>query len=126
MDDGESFSHQQGELVWREFQAAVLGKRKKKGTLQIQSIDRAKAHPDNAVDRTSLVERYDGNNAFAETIKDVKVERIVVVGLEKQPKEIIKHRKNQDPEQLAWDWDSSSNALTIKNPTLRIVDSTLR
>lgn len=122
LDDGESYSHQKGELVWREFQAAVLGKRKKKGSLQIMSIDMAAAKPDQAVDATSLSETYTPANAFAQSIKDVKVEKIKVVGLLKEPKEVSLHNETPEPTQLAWEWDDASSVLTIKNPSTKIVE----
>lgn len=124
LDDGESFSHQKGELIWREFQAAVLGKNKKnkKGSLQIMSIDLATAKPDQAVDDTSLSETYVPTNAFAQSIKDVKVEKIKVVGLVKEPKEVYLHNGTYDPTPLAWEWSKSNNLLTIKNPSTKIVE----
>ncbi|KAG8955645.1 hypothetical protein FRC04_007636 [Tulasnella sp. 424] len=122
LDDGESYSHQKGELIWREFQAAVLGKRKKKGTLQIMSIDMAATKPNQAVDATSLSETYTPANAFAQSIKDVKVEKIKVVGLLKEPKEVYLHNETPEPTQLAWEWDDASSVLTIKNPLAKIVE----
>lgn len=122
LDDGESFSHEKGELVWREFQAAVLGKRKKKGSLQIMSIDLAAAKPDQAVDNTSLSETYTSANAFAQSIKDVKVEKIKVLGLLKEPKQVHLHNNTWEPPQLAWEWDNASSVLTIKNPSTKIAE----
>ncbi|KAG8955641.1 hypothetical protein FRC04_007632 [Tulasnella sp. 424] len=85
LDDGESYPHQKGELVWREFQTAVLGKRRTKGSL----------------------------------VKDVKVEKIKVVGLLKEPKEVY-----LPPERtrLAWEWDDGSSVLTVRNPSTKIVE----
>ncbi|KAG9008461.1 hypothetical protein FRB90_008878 [Tulasnella sp. 427] len=122
LDDGESYSHQKGELIWREFQAAVLGKKAKKGSLQIMSIDLATAKPDEAVDGAPLSSTYLPTNTFAQSIKDVKVERIKVVGLLKQPKEVLLHNETPEPTPLAWEWDSDSKVLTVKNPSTKIVE----
>jgi mannosyl-oligosaccharide alpha-1,3-glucosidase len=79
LDDGESYDHREGNFVWREFVAESTKK-----TITISSKDLASKNPDRAVDEVELV-TYNGVNAFTKTLKDVRVERIVVLGLKNKP-----------------------------------------
>ncbi|TBU52165.1 glycosyl hydrolases family 31-domain-containing protein [Dichomitus squalens] len=74
LDDGETYSHQQGQFVWREF--AVEKPAKKSRCVWISSRDLAAQKPAEAVDRVALA-AYDSGNDFAKSIADVRVEKYV-------------------------------------------------
>lgn len=75
LDDGETFSHEKGEFVWRSFKAETKGK-----TIKISNRDKASNNLSAAVDGVTL-DKYDGANTFAKTIESVRVEKIVLMGL---------------------------------------------
>jgi len=96
--------------------------------LKISSRDLALENPDNAVDGVVLRGAYTPNNLFAETIKDVRVERLVVVGLERKPKSV---KVEDEGRELAWDWvdgvgaghkaEGNVSVLIVKDPRVRIM-----
>ena len=79
LDDGESYGHEAGELLWREFTATKAGK-----ATHIKSTDLAALKPAEAVDNAALAV-YDSDNAFASAVRAVRVEKLVVLGLPKKP-----------------------------------------
>ncbi|KAE9403333.1 alpha-glucosidase [Gymnopus androsaceus JB14] len=83
LDDGITYSHQQGELVWREF----VAEQPQKKITRISSKDLASAKPESAVDGGELT-TYDPKNAFAKEIEEVRVEKIVVLGLNVKPSSV--------------------------------------
>ncbi|BGP48447.1 glucosidase II [Rhodotorula kratochvilovae] len=68
LDDGESFGHERGEYVYRDFALGPQGTGGK--TLELRS------RPKDA---------YDPSNAYAQKIADVKVREVVVLGLPAKP-----------------------------------------
>lgn len=123
LDDGETFSHQQGQIVWREFVAEKPNKKAK--TLRISSHDLAKAKPGDAVDGVAL-KSVSPSNAFAKSIESVRVEKVVVMGLSSKPKSV----KVEDGEELEFAYDAGvaadskkegeASILTIKDPGVAI------
>jgi len=82
LDDGESYDHREGNFVWREFVAESTKK-----TVKISSKDLASKNADRAVDGVELT-TYNGDNAFANSLNGVRVERIVVLGLKNKPSKV--------------------------------------
>lgn len=78
LDDGEGYGYEKGEIVWRGFEASTTTRDAKKGekALKIWSKDLA---------FTQGVPLYDPANAFAQSIADVRVERLVVLGVGRKP-----------------------------------------
>ena len=121
LDDGETYSHEKGDLVWREFDAKSDGK-----GLVITSKDLVHSSLDKAVDGVALA-TYNPKNAFANSIQSVKVERISILGLKSKPGFV----KTSTGESLEWDWaegvqakgskEGASSVLTIKNPGVHVV-----
>ncbi|EJF56973.1 hypothetical protein DICSQDRAFT_150074 [Dichomitus squalens LYAD-421 SS1] len=72
LDDGETYSHQQGQFVWREFAVEKLAKKSR--CVWISSRDFAAQKPAEAVDRVALA-AYDSGNDFAKSIANVRVEK---------------------------------------------------
>ncbi len=129
LDDGESYNHENGQLVWRQITAdKTSGKKGKKPLLRISSQDLASRDPNGAVDGVALKGAYTPNNSFAESIKDVRVESIIVVGLEKKPKSVKIEGTSQI---LVWDWvdgvtagekkEGPSSLLVVKDPKVLVV-----
>lgn len=129
LDDGDSYDHEKGQLVWRQLAAdKTASKKVRKPLLKISSRDLALENPNDAVDGVVLRGAYTPNNLFAETIKDVRVERLVVVGLERKPKSI---KVEDEGRELTWDWldgvgaghkaEDNVSVLIVKDPQVRIV-----
>ena len=123
LDDGTSYDHERGDFIWREFIASKRGK-----ILRISSFDLGKAKPSEAVDGVDLV-RYDAsNNNYAKSIADVRVEKVVVVGLGSKPSSVKVQGSN---EPLTWTWtpgvgagekkEGVASVLTIKDPKVLIM-----
>jgi mannosyl-oligosaccharide alpha-1,3-glucosidase len=114
LDDGETYAHQQGELIWREF---IASKAEKKKVLAIRSVDLvSRAGGEGAVDGVTL-SAYDPQNAFARDIAGVTVERIVVLGLESRPKSV----KLENGKVLQWSFNEGTSAKGKKSGTASIL-----
>lgn len=85
LDDGVTYNHEKGQIVWREFIAEKPEKKAK--TLRISSHDIAKQKPAEAVDGVALTS-ISPTNDFAKSIESVRVEKIVVLGLNSKPKTV--------------------------------------
>ncbi len=125
IDDGDSYSHEEGHLIWRGFVAKVDNK---SGGLTLASVDLAYKNPANTVYGTDLVE-YSAENPFSKTIDKVRVEKIVILGYTSKPREV----RTAEGKQLQWSWGAGetskgkkegvASVLTIKNPGLLITKS---
>jgi len=119
LDDGVSYDHTKGDFVWREFVAES-----KKGTkgLRLSSVDLGKAKPEMAVDGVALI-TYNPQNSFAEDVlRDVRVEKVVVVGLGAKPASV---KIEGSKEELVWEYTpgvASSEAKGGKVGVLMIKD----
>ncbi|KAH9485679.1 Glucosidase 2 subunit alpha [Psilocybe cubensis] len=121
LDDGESYNHMQGDLIWREFSAKEHGKH----GLRISSADLAAAKPDEAVDGVAL-KTYNPANEFVKSVADVRVEKIVVLGLRSKPRSV----KVQGGGELVYEYTpgvaasdkkgGSPSVLEIKDPRVLI------
>lgn len=83
LDDGVSYNHTQGDLIWREFSAKEHGKH----GLRISSADLAAVKPDEAVDGVSLA-AYNPANNFVKSVSEVRVEKVVILGLRNKPRSV--------------------------------------
>lgn len=106
--------------MWREFKAAKAGK-----GIKISSHDLAKAKPTEAIDGVALT-TYNPANEFAQSISHVRVEKIVVLGLEKKPSSVKVTGGEVEFEFVAGEAASSkkegtSSVLTIKDPKVSVV-----
>jgi mannosyl-oligosaccharide alpha-1,3-glucosidase len=127
IDDGDSYDYREGSFVWRSFVATT----EKKKTVKISSSDLGAEKPNEAVDGGVALAKYDGKgNKFARSIKDVRVEKVVVVGLNGKPSSV----KLEDGTELAWVFDAGIGAgdkkegtlasvLSIKDPRVPIVEN---
>ncbi|KAI0035606.1 glycoside hydrolase family 31 protein [Vararia minispora EC-137] len=115
LDDGVTFAHRDGALVWREFIAAKTSK-----TTTIKSRDLAVEKPfaaDLAI--------YDPANAFSQSIKNVRVEKVIVLGLSGKPSSVMLTGGGE----LVWEFEEGAGSagkeerasvLTIKDPKVGI------
>jgi len=118
LDDGETYAHEQGNIVWREFKAEAS--KKGKG-ITLRSLDLAAAHPGVAVDG-KVPSEYKGTNDFATSISVVNVERIVILALGGKPTAVSIDRETF----LEWNYHNGvaatggkegvASILTIENP----------
>jgi alpha 1,3-glucosidase len=117
LDDGESFLYRSGQLIWREF----VAQRYEKKVLRLSSHDLVGQHPAQAVDGVDLA-AYDPHNAFVRGLGEVRVEKVVVVGLGTKPKSV----KLENGDELDWRYavgvsakekkQGVASVLTIKDP----------
>lgn len=110
LDDGESYRHREGEVVWREFSAEKKGK-----TIRLTSKDLVSRNLAVTVDGVAL-SKYNPKNAFAKSVESVRVERVLVLGLKAAPKS-AKVQGGQDV-----DWDFKDGVLVLKNPSIKVVE----
>ncbi|TFK89283.1 glycoside hydrolase family 31 protein [Polyporus arcularius HHB13444] len=122
LDDGETFSHRDGKFVWREFVAEKPAK-KSKG-VRLSSRNLAAQKPAEAVDQVALA-TYDSSNDFAKDVAQVRVEKVVVLGLAAKPSSVTAGGK-----ELQWTFtpgvaasdkkEGTASVLVIKDPKLSI------
>jgi alpha 1,3-glucosidase len=123
LDDGETFSHRNGQIVWREFIADKPDKKAK--TLRISSHDLGNKKPSEAVDGVTL-KSFGSSNQFAEILESVRVERVVILGLSSKPKSV----NVEGGQELEFEYNAGvaaggkkegeASTLTIKNPDVAI------
>lgn len=123
LDDGETYAHRRGELIWREF---VASKSEKK-ILSIRSVDLVSRDGGKGVVDGVTLTAYDPQNALARDLAGVTVERIVILGLESGPQSI----RTESGKELQWSFNEGTSAkgkksgtasvLTIKTRDLHIV-----
>ncbi|KAF8661490.1 hypothetical protein AX16_001327 [Volvariella volvacea WC 439] len=137
LDDGESYRHQQGEFVWREFTATAASGAK---VLRIESKDLGLSRPGEAVETvdplgkpvpgsSQALAKFNPANTFAKSIEEVRVEKVVVVGLGSKPKSVKVEGRD---EELVWEWVEgvaaagsskegvSASLLKIKDPKVSV------
>ena len=121
MDDGVSYDHQKGEFVWREFIASSKGK-----VVRVSSTNLGSARPSEAVDGVDLTS-YDPSNDYAKAVADVRVEKMVILGLSYKPTSV---KVDGSDMILKWEWtpgvsasgkkEGSASVLVVKDPKLLI------
>ncbi|KAF9478104.1 glycoside hydrolase family 31 protein [Pholiota conissans] len=121
LDDGVTYDHLKGQFIWREFIAEKSGK---KG-LRLSSVDLGAAKPGEAVDGAELT-TYNPANNFVQSVADVRVEKVVVVGLAGKPTSV----KIEGGGELVWEYtpgvassekkEGQASILTIKDPKVLI------
>lgn len=123
IDDGETYSHRNGEFIWRHFFAD-----KGKKELRILSKDLAASRPSDAVDGVAL-KAFNPANEFAKSLSGVRVERIIVLGLGSKPKSV----RVEGGQTLEWEYtpgvassdkkDGTAGVLIIKDPATPIANN---
>lgn len=110
LDDGETYGYGRGDVVWRVFGAeSTKGKGKGIGTVRISSADLA---------ARTQVGAYDPKNEFARSVGDVRVEKLIVLGLGKKPLNVVLDGGRE----LEWEFASEGGVLVVKDPAVRVVD----
>jgi mannosyl-oligosaccharide alpha-1,3-glucosidase len=123
LDDGESYGYRAGQLVWREFVAALADRK----VLRISSRDAVRAGDAPAVVRDGGPAALTlARNEFARSVEHVRVEKITVLGAVK-PKSV----RVENGKELEWEFvpglsagqkkDGAGSVLTIKDPGVSIV-----
>jgi alpha 1,3-glucosidase len=122
LDDGDTYRHEAGDLVWRGFNTHKSGK-----SLKITSTDLVKANNGKDVVDGAIVP-IDGPNAFKDFIKDVRVEKVVVYGLKSKPSKVALDNGTE----LEWEFKAGTAAkgsgegvassLTLRDPGVKIVE----
>lgn len=116
LDDGQTFEYEKGAFVWRRF----IFETRTDGSHALSSFDetarRGKAATGSSTGWSTTSEDsvalYDPtNNSWAQQISDVRVERVVVLGLDKAPKSV---RVKGTEEELVWEWTSGTSAAGSK------------
>ncbi|KAF8058741.1 glycoside hydrolase family 31 protein [Lyophyllum atratum] len=123
LDDGETYSHREGQFVWREFVAEKPAKKSR--TLRVSNKDLGSARPGEAVEGVAL-QTFDPSNEYAQSIADVRVEKVVVVGLNAKPTAV----RVEGGDNLVWDFtpgvaaadkkEGIASILSIKDPRVLV------
>jgi alpha 1,3-glucosidase len=121
LDDGESFSYRNGHLLWREF----IAQKPEKKTIRVSSRDLAHQNPGEVVDGVALAQ-YNPTNVFVKSIEEVRVERVVAVGLSGKPKSV----RVEGGGELEWHYvagvsagdrkEGVASVLTVKDPNVSV------
>ncbi|KAJ7736818.1 glycoside hydrolase family 31 protein [Mycena metata] len=121
LDDGVSYSHEKGQFVWREFSAETAKK-----VVRLTTKNLGLERVGEAVDGVALAS-YNPGNEFAKTIGEVRVEKVVVLGLASKPTSV----KVEGGNELVWEYtpgvaaggkgEGVASVLTIKDPKVLIV-----
>ncbi|KIJ66056.1 glycoside hydrolase family 31 protein [Hydnomerulius pinastri MD-312] len=117
LDDGIGYGYEDGEVVWRGFEAVTTSK-KKKAELKISSKDPAASSP-------ARLPSYNPTNAFARSIEHVRVERIVVLGVHSKPASV---EVEGSAKKLEWEYEAGegegegkkAGVVVIKDPAVGI------
>ena len=125
LDDGESYDHEKGNLVWRLFKTAKVSKKKLRVSSENYATRAAGADVVYGVANVPVA----GDNAFAQSIAAVRVERIVIFGVADKPTKVT---LENGATELEWDYEPGVGAkgkkegtaglLVIRDPAVRIVD----
>lgn len=125
LDDGESYNHEQGDLVWRLFNASKVSKKKLRISSENYVTLSAGANVVNGVAKVPVA----GDNSFAKTIAGVRVERIVIFGVADKPTKVT---LENGATELDWEYqpgvgakgkkEGTAGMLVIRDPAVRIVD----
>ena len=125
LDDGESYSHEKGNLVWRLFNASKVSKKKLKISSENYVAVAEGAHVVHGVAKVPVA----ADNSFAKTIAGVRVERIIVLGVADKPAKIT---LENGATELDWEYqpgvgakgkkEGTAGLLVIRDPAVRIVD----
>jgi mannosyl-oligosaccharide alpha-1,3-glucosidase len=123
LDDGVTYAHESGNFVWREFIAEKPTKKAR--MIRISSKDLGALNPSDAVDDIALT-TFNPANEYARSIKDVRVEKIVVVGLAAKPTRV----RVENREELVWTYtpgvgatekkEGTAGLLAIKDPKVLV------
>ncbi len=141
LDDGQTYDFEEGQFVWRRFEWTRDGA---SGKQSLRSTDEAgikKADGQLILGDTKQLQSYQESNDFAQSISSVRVSKVVVLGLEREPKSIRIGGKRINGEDetsaIEWSWKSgasssskgaafklgsnSASELIIKDPAVPIV-----
>ena len=114
LDDGVTYAHEKGHFVWREFVAEAPTKKAR--TIRITSKDLGAAKPGGAVDGVALT-KFNPANEYAKSISDVRVEKIVVVGLAGEPTSV----RIEGGKELVWNYTPGVGAAEKKEGTASLL-----
>jgi mannosyl-oligosaccharide alpha-1,3-glucosidase len=126
LDDGETYEHQTGSFIWREFTAYNPDTRPK--ALHLTSKDLVSVTEKTAVHGGDIA-AYDPANNFAKSVASVRIARVVILGLNKKPSQV----KTDDGQVLQWFYqegvtagsgkkEGPASVLTIKDPAVLIIN----
>lgn len=82
LDDGDSYNYEKGDLVWRGFELASPAAKK---TWTLTSKDLISSFSGSNKEFAAMARTYRPDNKYAESIKTVNVDDIVVLGLPARP-----------------------------------------
>lgn len=135
LDDGQTYDYEDGHFVWRRFEWSSTSST----THTLRSIDEAAhslADPHLVLGDEKQLREYKSTNAFAQSISHVRVEKLVILGLDKEPKSI--KIPGSKAEKLSWTWKSglaagskpsslhlgptTASELIVKDPAVSIVE----
>ncbi|PWZ00009.1 putative alpha-glucosidase II precursor [Testicularia cyperi] len=142
LDDGQTYDYEKGEFVWRRFEWSSDARG---STHVLRSVDESAVKQKDStviVGDAKQLQQYSSDNAFAQSIKHVRVEKLIILGLDKEPGAIrINGARIQSSgsggQEVSWTWKSGAGAgdrpssfklgaataseLVVKDPAVSIV-----
>ncbi|ETS62339.1 alpha-glucosidase ii precursor [Moesziomyces aphidis] len=141
LDDGQTYEFEEGQFAWRRFEWT---RDTTSGKHVLRSTDESalkKGDAELVLGDSKQLQAYDESNAYAQSIKEVRVSKVVVLGLEREPKAVHIHGKRVQKDDAAsaveWTWKSGTSAsgkggaftlgastaseLVIKDPAVALV-----
>ncbi|KAI8099525.1 glycosyl hydrolases family 31-domain-containing protein [Halteromyces radiatus] len=102
LDDGETYAFQQGSYAYTEF-------RYNRGTLNCISLH------DDPTSSAAV--------SFADSMKQLRIERIQILGLKKKPVHVrLANDKNDQYQDLAFEYNDTKSSLSIRDPGASVID----
>lgn len=118
LDDGETYANERGDMVWRGLVAETKGKGRGR-TVRIASVDLAAGGG-------TGVSVYDPRNEFARSVGEVRVEKMVMVGLGTKPVSVVL----ESGRELEWEYttgvgsekEGQPGVLVVKDPAVGVAE----
>lgn len=127
LDDGQTYANEEGDYLWKEFEWRENANDSSNGAAS-SIVCKDVEGSGGAKTDVSASTRDGSKDEFRKSIADVRVERIVILGLEKAPRSI----KTDVGESIDFTWKKGTSAsgkgsgkasvLTVKDPKVRVLD----
>jgi alpha 1,3-glucosidase len=141
LDDGQTYEYESGEFVWRRFEWLSHDSGRKHILRSIDEAGLKLADAELVVGDEKQLQTYERANRFAQSIQQVRVEKLVVLGLDKEPKSIRINAErlngHSGAQNVEWHWNagisasatsagfkigsSTASELIVKDPAVPII-----
>lgn len=128
LDDGDTYNYETGDYIWKRFEWHTDASNKKKHSLSAVDEDTTSTSTTTASQVSTNI-KAKGDGVFVKAIADVRIEKLVILGLEESPK-AIKVVGSDEPLQFTWTSGVSASGsllggkasrLVVKDPKVSVV-----